>query len=110
MSDNCLCFNPKLSPAAGSEDLPEPISIKVDSIDMFLKSDFWQTLERFISSGICKEGQGEDEVREKKMKILKKALDDYPAYIGGQLPKGLWNISMKYKFERRVEPHFLKSA
>ena len=76
------------------EEIPEPISIQVDSIDTFLKPDFWQTLEKFISSRICKAGQGEDDVREKKMKLLIRAMEDYPDYVGGKLPKGCYTMHL----------------
>ncbi|XP_061189368.1 uncharacterized protein LOC133197381 [Saccostrea echinata] len=63
---------------SGSETLPEPISLKLQTIDEALQPVFWQRFDDLIAAGIC---SADDQIRlQLRRSHLIRSLEDYAAY------------------------------
>ena len=71
---------------AGSDSLPEPISMKLETIDSALDSMYWQGFDNLVSLGIC---STEDQLHLPTRKAnLVRALTEYAAFKMAPTPTG----------------------
>ena len=71
---------------AGSDSLPEPISMKLETIDSALDSMYWQGFDNLVSLGIC---STEDQLYLPTRKAnLVRALTEYAAFKMAPTPTG----------------------
>ena len=69
----------------GTKDDPEPISMKLVSIDMMLQRKFWERLNKYIMESLCTEKTTVEDIIKKKNLIVQ-ALREYTENI--ETPKG----------------------
>ena len=79
---------------SGGDDLPEPIGIKLEPIDVALKSVFYTSLDSFsiVSAGYCFTSS----LLDSKRANVQKALVEYPKKKGAIKPIGMNKFLSKY--------------
>ncbi|XP_065931307.1 uncharacterized protein [Magallana gigas] len=63
---------------SGSDSLPEPISLKLETIDLALDPIYWQRYDELVASGIC--ASDDQQHLQTRKSNLERALTEYAAY------------------------------
>lgn len=90
---------------SGSDSLPEPISLKLKTIDLALDPIYWQRYDELVASGIC--ASDDQQHLQTRKSNLERALTEYAAYKMAPTPSG--NKQMNHdSFESN--PHISKKG
>lgn len=71
---------------SGSDSLPEPISLKLKTIDLALDPIYWQRYDELVASGIC--ASDDQQHLQTRKSNLERALTEYAAYKMAPTPSG----------------------
>lgn len=76
---------------SGSDSLPEPISLKLETIDLALDPIYWQRYDELVASGIC--ASDDQQHLQTRKSNLERALTEYAAYKMAPTPSGKKQIN-----------------
>lgn len=84
---------------SGSDSLPEPISLKLETIDLALDPIYWQRYDELVASGIC--ASDDQQHLQTRKSNLERALTEYAAYKMAPTPLACLHLCTMYQLFTR---------